>query len=222
MKRTCAISTAVLFLLISNTVRAYPPQDQQQDQQGKKQDKPDKQSKDEKQQQDQSRQHHARPNRAAVLRQRNTDRDQHREAEHAAQNIGHRPAPFPGREWPSREWPSREWPSHGRRSRERRRVPFALLRAIQAVTGVPQSGQNVPVIIELTIDRRRPYSNVRMMAVKLCKAHLSREQADKPQLARAVLLESIDRRDRGIAGGEHRIERNNQALGKRRGAVRRR
>jgi len=56
MKRTCAISTAVLFLLIGNTVRAYPPQDQQQDQQGKKQDKPDKQSKDEKQQQEQNRQ----------------------------------------------------------------------------------------------------------------------------------------------------------------------
>ncbi len=39
-----------------------------------------------------------------------------------------------------------------------------------------------------------------------------REQAQEADIGRAALLELVDRGDRGIAGGEHRVDHDHQAL----------
>src|SRR5882757_922795 len=111
---------------------------------------------------------------------------------------------------------------HGHGPRSRRSAITSstvevLSGAVETIAGVTQSRKNVPVVIQLRVDRGGPDPNLRVMTVEIRDTHVGREQTHKPQIARAMLLEPIDGRDGGVAGGEHRIHRNYQPLAQIRG-----
>ncbi len=54
-----------------------------------------------------------------------------------------------------------------------------LTRPVEPVTRVTQPRQNVPVIVQLRIDRRRPNPDLGVMGVQLCETRLGGEQTDK-------------------------------------------
>src|SRR5438105_3320769 len=75
-----------------------------------------------------------------------------------------------------------------------------------AIAGVAQSGQDVAVIVQLPVDCRRVNRHVRMRVTERAHAFGTRNETHEANRARVCFLEPIDRRDGGMAGGEHRIE----------------
>src|SRR5215471_15485698 len=71
-----------------------------------------------------------------------------------------------------------------------------LLRAVHAVAGVAETGDDVAVAVEPLVDRSGPDVHVGMMRVKLLDTLRYGEQTEKPDVVAAALLEPIDCRDR--------------------------
>src|SRR5262245_39192030 len=87
-----------------------------------------------------------------------------------------------------------------------------LLGAEQPVAGVAQPRDDVAVVVEVGVDRRGDDRHVGMRGVHLLDALGRGEQADVAQRLRAELLDAVDRGDRRVAGGEHRVEQDRLAL----------
>src|ERR1044072_6523472 len=95
----------------------------------------------------------------------------------------------------------REWPGW------RRRAPWlSLLRAVSAVAGVAEAGDDVAVVVELLVHRGGPDMDVRVGGAQRFGAGAGGEPSDEAHVGDADLLQPVDRSDRGMAGGDHRID----------------
>src|SRR5262249_43941506 len=93
------------------------------------------------------------------------------------------------------------------------RVPS--FRPEDAVAGVAQSRHDVAVAVQVAVDGGRVDRHVGMTAVEVSQPFGARDETDELDRARPGLLQAIDRRHRGMSGGEHRIHHDGVALGHR-------
>ena len=73
------------------------------------------------------------------------------------------------------------------------------------VARIAQAGEDVAVLVELPIDRRRVDRNFGMRFAERADAFGTRDEADHAHRARPCFLEALYRGNGRIAGREHRV-----------------
>jgi len=69
----------------------------------------------------------------------------------------------------------------------------STIRAVHAIAGVAQARQDIAVVVQLLIDRRRPDRDVRMLRLEMRDTLGGCKQADKARIARAARLQQRSR-----------------------------
>src|SRR5690242_19012521 len=87
-----------------------------------------------------------------------------------------------------------------------------LLGAEEAISRITKAGDNIPVVVELGIDRGCEYRHVGMDLGEGAGARLGRQDADHLDAPRAGLHQSVDAGDRRMRGGQHRIAHDHVAV----------
>src|SRR5580658_7490473 len=100
-----------------------------------------------------------------------------------------------------------------------RSMTAILTGAVEPVSGIAQTGQNIPMIVQLRVNRGGPDGYLGMLGMQPRQSLLTGQHAYEAQLTGAVLLQPVDRRNRGVAGGQHRINGNDKALVEARGCL---
>src|SRR5579883_318266 len=86
------------------------------------------------------------------------------------------------------------------------------LRAEEAVAGIAEPGHDIGVVVEAVIDRRDIDGYRRMLSMDGGDAGRRRDEAHEFDALGAELLQPSDRRRGGVAGRQHRIDENDDAL----------
>src|SRR4051794_28591034 len=75
-----------------------------------------------------------------------------------------------------------------------------------AVAGVAEAGNDVPALVEMTVERREMDLHVGMRLMQGANSFRSRDQPQEGDPWHVPALEYVDRLDGGAAGREHRVD----------------
>jgi AraC family transcriptional regulator len=93
------------------------------------------------------------------------------------------------------------------------RAERPLLSAVGPVARIAEAGDDIAVVVELVVDGGGPELDVRMGGANRLDAGPRGEQADEAHVGDSDFLQPVDRGDRGVAGGKHRIDDDDETLG---------
>ena len=88
----------------------------------------------------------------------------------------------------------------------------SLLRAVHPVAGIAETGTNIGVLVEFSIDRGCHDWHIRMGLSKNFQTFRCCNDADELNMFCARLLQSLDRRCCGAAGCQHGVNHDAQSL----------
>src|SRR5439155_9773497 len=88
-----------------------------------------------------------------------------------------------------------------------------LLRAVEPVSRVAQAGDDVPLLVQLPVDRRDDDPYIGMLADDVLDPFGRRDQRNQQDVRRTRALDRADRGRGRVPGREHRVEQDHVARG---------